>query len=91
LSRQSRPEIKRLEEEVARLQGELNVSRISELFSRDILDKPYTDEELAEIIAYLKGVRAKWEADNAAAIAGGLPALSLELDQETALGGEAGG
>jgi hypothetical protein len=52
------------------------MSRISELFSRDILnDKPHTDEELQEIITYLKGVRLKWEADNAAAIARGLPPL----------------
>jgi hypothetical protein len=45
------------------------------LFAQDVGNKPHTDEELREIIAYLKGVRAKWEADNAAAIARGLPPL----------------
>src|SRR5262249_33681757 len=60
------------------------MSRISELFGRQLIEytddgdcicRPYTEEELDEIIKYLRERRAKREADNAARIARGLPPL----------------
>ena len=37
------------------------MSRISDLFAQDVLNKPHTDEELAEIIAYLREARARYQ------------------------------
>jgi hypothetical protein len=53
---------------------------IAELFDRNILDKPHTNEELDRIIAYMREYRARAAADDAFRAAKGLsPRKAVKL------------